>query len=189
MKKIIPFVVIALLVTTSCNVDKKGSVELPEVEVDVEEGNLPSFDVDWADIDVGTRTEIVTVPKVKVVMEEVEVEVPVIDVDMPDEDKEQMSIVAEAEVDGTEHEITIQEIRATNNRLYVISTLESLNNDLGDEVIRVQDQVELNAPDLDIKHIIVGNKPNRSFNNRYSYVSSMDNLPESAKNAQVIYKR
>lgn len=188
MKKIIPFLILAILFT-SCNIDKKGSVELPEVDVDVEEGNLPSFDVDWADIDVGTTTKTVTVPKVRVVMEEVEVEVPVIDVDMPNEDKEEISIVAEAEVTGNEHELNITEIRATNNRLYVISTLTELDNSLGDEVIRVQDQVELNAPDLDVKHYIVGERQNRSFNRRYSYVATMNDLPAAAKNAKVIYKR
>ncbi len=54
MKKlIIPLFAIALF-TSSCDIDKKGKTELPEVdvEVDVEEGNLPEFDVDWADVDI-----------------------------------------------------------------------------------------------------------------------------------------
>ena len=106
---------------------------------------------------------------------------------MPDSDE--MSIAVEAEVSDVEHEIKISEIRASNKRLYVISKLTKKDTNLNGEVLRVQDQIELNAPDLDVKHIIVGEKPNRSFNSRYSYISDMNMLPENAKDAKVIYKR
>ena len=190
MKKIIIPILALSLITMSCDIDKKGKVELPEVEVDVEEGNLPEFDVDWADVDVSTTTKMVEVPKVVVVMEEEEIEVPTIDVDMPnDDEKFEQDLVVEAEVENVEHEIKIQEIRATNNRLYVIATLTALDNDLGDKKLRVQDQVSLNAPDLDVKYIVVGKKPNRVFNNQHMYVASMSNLPSNVQEADVIYKR
>jgi len=48
--------------------------EMPTVDVDVEGGKLPAYDVDTADIDVGTR--------------KVEVTVPDVDVDMPDDKPE-----------------------------------------------------------------------------------------------------
>ncbi|CAM3469242.1 hypothetical protein [Aequorivita lipolytica] len=186
---IVPILALALITATSCNIDKKGKTELPEVDVDVESGNLPEFDVDWADVDVSTATRTVEVPKVIVVMEEEEVEVPTIDIDMPNEDKYEQELVVDAEVEGVEHDIEIKEIRATNKRLYVIATLEELETDLGDKKMRVQDQVSLNAPDLDVKYIIVGKKPNRIYNNRNMYVTSMDNLPANVKDATVIYKR
>ena len=190
MKKLILFLTIALFIT-SCKVDKEESGSLPEVDVDVEaeSGELPEYDVDWADIDVGTKTKMVEVPKVVVVMEEEEVEVPYLDVDMPGEEKMERSIVVEAEVEGKEHDLEIQEIRASNKRLYVISTIEELDTDLEGKTMRIQDQVEINAPDLDVKHIIVGNKVNRSFNNNYMYVNSMNDLDETVKNARVIYNR
>lgn len=193
MKKTIILLSAIAFTFASCDIDKKGEVEMPDVDVavDVEEGNLPEFDVDWAEVNVGTKTKLVNVPKVQVVMEEEEVEVPFIDVNMPNDDseKEELSIVAEAEFDNFEHELTIQEIRASQNRLYVISKLDRLETKLEGEVMRVQDQVELNAPDLDIKHIIVGDRPHRSFNNRYSYFTSMNDIPAAAKSAKVIYKK
>ncbi len=190
MKNIfIPVLALSLL-TASCNIDKKGKTELPEVDVDIEEGNLPEFDVNWADVDVSTTTKTVEVPKVVVVMEEETIEVPTIDVDMPnDNDKYEQELIVEAEVEGVEHDIEIKEIRASDDRLYVIATLEALTTDLGDKKMRVQDQVTLNAPDLNVKYIIVGKKPNRVFNNRDMYVATMNDLPENVKNAKAIYTR
>ena len=192
MKKIILLLTATSLLTfTSCDLDKTREAELPEVDVDVdtEEGQLPAFDVDWADVDITTETETVEVPKVVVVMEEEEVEVPTIDVDMPDEDKEERSLVVEAEVDDVEHNLEIREIRASQNRLYVIATLEAMETNLDGKTMRVQDQVNLNAPDLDVKYIIVGEKPERVYNDQNMYVSSMSGLPERVRDAETIYKR
>ncbi len=179
----------ALAIVSSCNIKKEEKGELPEVDVDVsaDSGELPEYDVNWADIDVGTTTKTVKVPKPMIVMEEEEVEVPVIDFDMPGEDKEQRTIMVEAEVSDSEHNLDIQEIRATENRLYVISKLEKLDTDLGEQKMRIQDQVELNAPDLDVKHIIVGEKADNILNNQYKYVNSMNDLDDKIKNAKVIY--
>ncbi|TVZ53071.1 hypothetical protein [Dokdonia sp. Hel_I_53] len=179
----------------SCDIDKKGQVELPEVDVDVdaEAGDLPSFDVDWADVNVGTRTKMVEVPKVVVVMEEEEIEVPYVDVDMPEdyEDKEKMerTLRVEAEVDDVEHNLDIKEIRAYNNKLYVIAELEKMTQSIAGKTMRVQDQIELNAPNMNVEYIIVGEKPNRLFNNQYRYLSSMNDLDDEIANAKVIYNR
>ncbi|PHR12774.1 MAG: hypothetical protein COA40_07800 [Aequorivita sp.] len=186
---IVPILALTLITATSCNIDKKGKTELPEVDVDVEEGNLPEFDVNWADVDVSTATKTVEVPKVVVVMEEEKVEVPTINVDMPNEEEYEQELIVDAEVEGVEHDIEIKEIRATNNRLYVIAALEELTTSLGDKKMRVQDQVTLNAPDLDVKYIIVGKKPNRIYNNRNMYVATMNDLPANVKDAEVIYNR
>ncbi|WP_116772544.1 hypothetical protein [Maribacter litoralis] len=188
MKKLI-IPIMALAIVSSCNIKKEEKGELPEVDVDVsaDSGELPEYDVNWADIDVGTTTKTVKVPKPMIVMEEEEVEVPVIDFDMPGEDKEQRTIMVEAEVSDSEHNLDIQEIRATENRLYVISKLEKLDTDLGEQKMRIQDQVELNAPDLDVKHIIVGEKADNILNNQYKYVNSMNDLDDKIKNAKVIY--
>jgi len=188
MKKII-IPILALALISSCNIKKEKEGELPDLDVDVsaDAGELPEYDVNWADIDVGTTTKTIKVPKPMIVMEEEEVEVPVIDFDMPGEDKEERTILVEAEVSGNEHELEIQEIRASKNRLYVISKLEKSDVDLGDKKMRIQDQVELNAPDLDVKHIIVGEKADNILNNQYKYVNSMNDLDEDVKNAKVIY--
>lgn len=186
-KLVLPILAVALL--ASCNIKKEEKGELPEVDVDVstEAGELPEYDVNWADIEIGTTTKTVKVPKPIIVMEEEEVEVPVIDFDMPGEDKEERTILVEAEITGSEHELMIQEIRASNNRLYVISKLTNLDTDLGDKKMRIQDQVEINAPDLDVKHIIVGEKSDNLMNNQYRYVDTMDDLADEIKSANVIY--
>lgn len=190
MKKVI-ISILAIGLITSCNVKKEEKGEMPELDVDVsaEAGELPEYDVEWADIDVGTTTKTVKIPKPMIVMEEEEVEVPVIDFDMPGQDKEERTILVEAEVSGYEHNLQIQEIRASKNRLYVISILERLDTDLGDKKVRIQDQIEMNAPDLDVKHIIVGEKADNILNNQYRYVASMNDLNDDIKNAKVIYSK
>lgn len=191
MKKIILPIGIALALFTSCDITKKDSAELPEVDVDVEAeaGELPEYDIDWADVDVSTRTETVEVPKVVVVMEEEEVEVPTIDINMPDEENVEQSLVVEAEITGTEKDLEIQEVRATNKMLYVISTLEDLDTDIKDQTMRIQDQVNLNAPDMSVKYIIVGERPDRVFNSKNAYYNTMSDLPEMIQEADVIYSR
>lgn len=192
MKRLLVLSSLALcIVGTSCNVKKEESGELPDVDVDVtaDAGKLPEYEVNWADIDVGMRTRTVEIPKVMVVMEEEEVEVPFITMDMPNEESEERSLIVEAEVSDVEHNLEIEEIRAINKKLYVISTLEATGKDLGGKTIRIQDQVDINAPDLDVKHIIVGKKADRVFNNSYRYVDSMQDVDEMLENAKVIYSK
>lgn len=186
---IVPLLMIALL--SNCNIKKEEKGEMPEMDVNVtaDAGELPEYEVNWADIDVGTTTKTVEIPKVIVVMEEEEVEVPVIDVDMPNEEKMERSIVVDAEVSGYDHDLNIQEIRATNNRLYVLSTLEKLDTDIGDKTMRVQDQVQLNAPDLEVVHIIMGKKADNIFNDQYRYVDNMNQLDQEVQSAKTIYKK
>ncbi len=57
---------------TACDVDKTQEGELPSVDVDVEGGQLPKYDVDGPDITVDTK--------------KVEVPVPDIDVELPKDD-------------------------------------------------------------------------------------------------------
>lgn len=48
----------------ACDVDQTEEGEMPEVEV--EGGNLPEYDVDAADVKVGTDTQTVVVPDVDI---------------------------------------------------------------------------------------------------------------------------
>jgi len=190
MKKLIlPLLAVAFL--SSCNIKKDEKGALPELDVDVtaDAGALPEYDVDWASVNVGTTTKTVEIPKIIVVMEKEEVEVPFIDVDMPGEDKMERTIVVEAEVSGVEHDLNIQEIRATERKLYVISKLDKMTTSLGDKTMRVQDHIELNAPDLDVVHIILGEKADNVLNNQYHYKNTMAELDAKVKDAKVIYSK
>ncbi len=51
---------------SACQVDKTQEGEMPDVKV--EGGQLPSYDVETADVDVGTKTTTVEVPTAEVTM-------------------------------------------------------------------------------------------------------------------------
>lgn len=194
MKKMITSLFIASLLIVSCDVKKTETAELPEVDVDIdaEAGNLPEYEVNWADVDLKTETKTVEVPKVVVVMEEEQVEVPSIDIDMPDDNnsmKSERTLLVETEVTGTAHDLEIQQIRAMGKKLYVIATLEKLDQDLEGKTVRIQDQVDINAPDLDVEYVIVGARPDRLYNKNNRYVNSMNDVNEMLGDAQIIYKR
>lgn len=61
----LPLVGIAGLTLASCDVDKVQEGNAPEIEV-TEEGQLPRYDVDAADVEVGTEKKEVTVPEITV---------------------------------------------------------------------------------------------------------------------------
>lgn len=172
--------------------EKTEEGEMPEVEVDVEEGEMPEYNVDWVNVDVNTRNKTVTVPKVMVVTKEKEVEVPVVDVKMPDDSLENVerTIKVEAEVTDEMHELEIKELYATENYLYVISNLEPTGEPLEDNVVRVSDQVVLNAPeDLIVRHYIIGEQPNRQFNEDYMYIATRDDISNRLQNGRTLYSR
>lgn len=192
MKKFTGLLLLLTLIF-ACDVQQKKEAKLPDVDVDIdtEAGQLPTYDVDWADVNVGTKTTTVKVPKVVVVMEEEEVEVPYIDVDMPDAgEKEELTLMVEAEVTDKEHTIAIKEIVATDKNLYVISELVATDQSIDDKKMRVSDQVILNASDdLNVKYIIVGERPDRVFNTRYKYVTDISTFKDGLENSKVIFTK
>jgi hypothetical protein len=181
------FAVAAIL--TSCDIKKTEGGDMPEVDIDIqaESGELPEYDVDWMSVDVATTTKMVEVPKLVIVMEEEEVEVPVLDIDMPGE-KSERTLTVEAEVSGTDKDLDIKQVRATKNKLFVIATLEDAGTDLQGKTIRKQDQVMINAGNLDVEYIVVGDRANRIFNNNNRYFTTMEDLDADIANAKVIYE-
>ncbi|MBD1260536.1 hypothetical protein HZY62_08040 [Maribacter polysiphoniae] len=191
MKKLL-LLGLSITVLSACNIKKEEKGELPDVDIDVtaDAGELPEYDINWADINVGTKTKTLDIPKVVVVMEEETVEVPYIDVKMPDNDeKSEKTIMVEAEVTDKEHQLEIEEIWAAGDKLYVISKLEATEQSIGDKKMRVSDQVTLNAPDLNIKHYIIGEKPDRVYNLQYDYLDAIDSLKDSLNDYTVIYSK
>jgi hypothetical protein len=185
--------VLTALALTGCDVDKTRSGDLPEVDVDVsaESGRLPNYDVDWANVDIGTTTETVMVPNVVVAMEETEVEVPYMDVNLPNEseNKSERNIVVEVEIKDKMQHIEIERVFATDRRLIVVSRLKDGNEPLQDQTVRVSDRIVLNAPDLDVQHIIMGKKPVGDWNNQYIFVANESALRARLNGATEIYSR
>ena len=78
-------------VLAGCDIDQTREGELPEVDVDVAEGQLPEFEVRGPDVDVGTEERTIDVPTdVDIETEERTIEVPDIDVDLPEENENEV---------------------------------------------------------------------------------------------------
>lgn len=177
---------------TGCDVEQTEPGEMPDVDVSVEPGDMPEYDVDWVNVDVGTTTRTTQVPRVVVTMEEEEVEVPYIDVSMPDDhdfgEQTERTLLVEAEITGEMHELTIEEVYATGNRLIVISELESTGETLGDERVRISDRLVLNAPaDLDVRHYIIGDPPEGDFNTQHTFITDRSEIQNLLQNGRAIY--
>jgi uncharacterized lipoprotein len=76
-----------VLPLAACQVRQTEEGELPEI--DVQGGNMPEYDVDTADVEIGTRETDVTVPDIDVTTEERTITVPDIDVRSPEENREE----------------------------------------------------------------------------------------------------
>lgn len=84
---------LCILGLTACEVRKTQEGELPKV--DVKGGQLPKYDVDPAEVEVGIEKKPITVPDVDVDVHKKTVEVPVPDVNItPGNDKDDSVEVA-----------------------------------------------------------------------------------------------
>mgnify|MGYP001024303779 CR=1 FL=1 len=152
---------------SGCDVDKTADGDMPEIDVDYEEGELPEYDVEMADVDVGTTTETVEVPKVRVVVEEEEVEVPYVDFDMPDDDmderKMRQTITAKVNAPGSGYDLNITGAYYSDDEIVVLSeivrTSSSVQSQRG---VPLKDSIVINAPEADIVHYVVA--PSNEFN-------------------------
>ena len=179
------------LVSTGCSVDKTQNAKAPDVDVDVDPGRWPKYNVKWADVDVGTTTKTVTVPKLEWRREQVEVQVPYIDIKGPGGNREERTITVELEVPNSGYDLQIREIRAAGDELWVISELKKTGNMKG-SYNRVSDQVVVNAPDdLQVRKVIVGERPEGVYNQQYSFYSDMSTLQQKLPQGggRVLYQR
>ncbi|MBE9076074.1 hypothetical protein IQ241_01990 [Romeria aff. gracilis LEGE 07310] len=74
--------------SAGCRVTQEEAGEAPDVDVEVDPGEVPEYDVEGPDVDVESETREVTVPEVEVETEEKEVTVPDVDVTLPGEEEE-----------------------------------------------------------------------------------------------------
>lgn len=188
MKNLFLFFTLSFFFFAACDVDKTEKGESPELDVDVDAdpGELPEYDVDWANVTVDTRTKTVTVPKVVIVQEEEQVEVPYVDISMPDKETVERTIMVEAQVASVMHNLNIMSVYAKDDELIVIANLQATDQSLEDRVVRVSDQLILNVPDdLDIEKYIIGERPTGEYNDQYEYIQSIDEL--DLDEAQQIY--
>jgi hypothetical protein len=78
-----------VLATVGCTVEQTEEGRMPDVDIDVEDGNLPKYDVDAPDVDVTVKDREIKVPDVDVDVDIEKKTVPVPDIDVhPADDKE-----------------------------------------------------------------------------------------------------
>lgn len=80
---------IASVALAACDVEQTEEGEMPDVDMSVEEGNLPEYEVDGPEVTAGTTETEVEVPEVNVTTETETVEVPVVGVEAGDVDGDQ----------------------------------------------------------------------------------------------------
>ena len=68
MKHLIKFIALGTLAVTAagCQVNKTKEGKLPDVQVKTTEGQLPAYNVQGPDVQVGSKNETVKVPTLKV---------------------------------------------------------------------------------------------------------------------------
>lgn len=174
---------------TACRVEQEEAGSLPDVDVEVEPGNLPEYDIQGPDVNVGVTERTVTVPRVVVVQEEQTVEVPYIDVDVPGADRVERTITPEVEVPSGGYNLAIQGVHVVNDELWVVSRLEEVDPNAIAEAGRVSDRVVLNAPDMPVRHFIVGERPESSFNEQYTFIGNRDEIAPELNAGRQIYER
>lgn len=73
------------MATVGCDVEQTSEGRLPDVDVDAEPGEMPSYDVDTPDVDMSMEEKEIDVPDVDVDVdsEKKTMSVPDVDVDLP----------------------------------------------------------------------------------------------------------
>jgi hypothetical protein len=188
--KILPLLLTVFLVPlAACQVEKEESGSLPDVDVDVEPGNLPEYDIEGPDVNVGVTERTVTVPKLIVVQEEETVQVPYVDVDVPGAERQERTITTEIEVPTSGYNVEITGIYAVNNQLWVISRLTETDPNAPEATMRVSDRVVLNAPDMPIRHYVIGERPQGSFNQQYTFIDDRQAIASQLESGRPIYQQ
>ncbi|MBD2259563.1 hypothetical protein [Pseudanabaena sp. FACHB-2040] len=190
LKKVLPLSLLLLLIPmASCRVEQEEAGSLPDVDVEVEPGSLPEYDVQGPDVNVGVTERTITVPKVIVVQEEETVEVPYIDVNVPGAERQERTITVEVEAPSSGYNVEIQDVYSVNNELWVVSQLAEVNPNAPQATARVADRIVVNAPDIPVRHYIVGERPLGSFNEQYTFVGTREQINSQLEAGRQLYDR
>ena len=188
----LPVVFVGLLVLAGCQTEQTREARAPDVDVDVDPGQWPRYNIKWADVDVGTREQTVTVPVVRVEKEQRQVSLPYIDINPPGSaTREERTVSIEADVPHAGYDLQIAEVRAAGDTMWVIARLTEGKESATQEVTRVGDRVVVNAPeDLNVRRVVIGERPEGVQNQQYRFVPTMAALEQQIpQGARVLYRR
>lgn len=183
---------LSLAMVSGCAVDQTQEARAPDVDVEVDAGRWPQYKVNWADIDVGTSERTITVPVVRIEKETRQITVPFIDINPPGaRDRDEQAISIDVDVPHAGYELQIAEVRASGDDLWVVGTLRETGTPRAQVITRVSDRVVINAPeDLDIRRVIVGERPSGADNEQLRFIGSMDGLEQIIPDgARLLYRR
>jgi hypothetical protein len=181
---------IASMALIGCAVDQTQGARAPEVDVQVDPGRWPEYDVRWADIEIGTSERTITVPVLRIDKETRSITVPYIDINPPGARERGERVVSiDVDVPHSGYEVQIIEVRASGDDLWVIGQLRQTATPSRKVQTRISDHVMVNAPrDLDIRTVVVGEQPNG--NDHLRFVESIDALGQTIpEDARVLYRR
>jgi hypothetical protein len=173
-------------------VDQTQEARAPDVDVEVDAGRWPQYKVNWADIDVGTSERTITVPVVRIEKETRKITVPFIDINLPGaRERDEQAISIDVDVPHAGYELQITEVRASGDDLWVIGTLRETGTRAAQVLTRLSDRVVINAPeDLDIRRVVVGERPASADNEHLRFIESMDDLDRVIPDgARLLYRR
>lgn len=187
IKRVVLLSIAALTSLSACAIEKEQAAELPDVDVAVQPGQLPEYDIKGPDVNVGVTERTVTVPKLMVVQEEETVEVPYIDVDVPNVDRSERTITAEVEVPSGGYNLNVQDVYVVDDSLWVVSRLNEVNPNAPRANTRVADRIVINAPDMPVRHFIVGERPAGIFNEQYEFVGDRQDISSQLEAGRQLY--
>jgi hypothetical protein len=55
--------------------------------------------------------------------------------------------------------------------------------------VRVSDRIVINAPDISVRQYIIGNRPNGSFNEQYTFINSREQIDSQLANGKQLYSK
>ncbi len=174
-----------LIPLSGCQIEREQAGRLPEVDVDP--GRLPEYDINGPDVNVGVTERTVTVPKLIVIQEEETVQVPYIDVDVPGAERQERTITAEVEVPSNGYDLNIQEIYSVDGELWVISRLVEENPNAPETSMRVSDRIVFNAPDMPVRHYVIGDRPAGTYNEQYTFIDNLEEINSQLAAGRQLY--
>ena len=183
---------LSLAIVSGCAVDQTQEARAPDVDVEVDPGRWPQYKVNWADIDVGMSERTITVPVVRIEKETRQITVPFIDINPPGaRGRNEQAISIDVDAPHAGYELQIAEVRASGDDLWVVGTLRETGTPKAQVITRVSDRVVINAPeDLDIRRVVVGERPRGGDNEKLRFVASSDELERIIPDgARVLYRR
>jgi len=103
---------------------------------------------------------------------------------------EQKDIAIELTVPDSAWIITIDEVHRVKNELWVVSTVSRDPNMMGAQVIStVRASVKLAAPDLPVKHFVIGKTWGWKNNEPYTFLKNTKDIEKDLKSAKILFRK